>query len=215
LRAKSRVLPLGLDLDGLDANRPTAPSDPGAPPLLLWNHRWEYDKNPVDFFRALYKLQSEGLAFRVALLGERFVRVPSEFAEAKKRLEGRIVHFGYAKDKATYARWLWQADVVVSTAIHDFFGAAVVEALYCHCFPVLPHRLTYPDFVPAAHHPRCLYRSFDELVARLRAAILQIERTRQISFREHVARYDWSQMSNVYDEVMASVSFSPPAALRR
>jgi glycosyltransferase involved in cell wall biosynthesis len=24
------------------------------PPLIIWNHRWEFDKNPDDFFQALY-----------------------------------------------------------------------------------------------------------------------------------------------------------------
>ena len=30
-------------------------------PLILWNHRWEYDKNPTDFFKVLYKMQEKNL----------------------------------------------------------------------------------------------------------------------------------------------------------
>ncbi|MFN2164819.1 MAG: DUF3524 domain-containing protein [Anaerolineae bacterium] len=41
LRARSRVLPLGLDLQQLAAHRPDPPRT--GQPLLLWNHRWEYD----------------------------------------------------------------------------------------------------------------------------------------------------------------------------
>jgi glycosyltransferase involved in cell wall biosynthesis len=205
LRDKSRVLPLGLDLRRLDAHRPSASPSADDPPLILWNHRWEYDKDPGQFFAALYALQDEGLDFRVALLGERFVRVPPEFEEARTRLGARLVHFGYAKDLAAYARWLWWADIVVSTAIHEFFGTAIVEALYGDCFPLLPWRLTYPDYVPPMYHARCLYGDFDDLVVLLRAAILQIEQTRRLSFRDQVARYDWSEMAEAYDVALESV----------
>lgn len=211
LRSKSRVLPLGLDLCRLDAHRPADGLPADDAPLILWSHRWEYDKNPGEFLRALYALCEEGLGFRVALLGERFVRVPPEFEEARTRLGERIVHFGYVEDPAAYARWLWQADVVVSTAIHEFFGSAVVEALYCHCFPVLPARLTYPDYIPHEYHPRCLCRDFDGLVTLLRTAIREIEQMRLISFRDRAICYDWSVMAMVYDAALESVNLILPA----
>ncbi len=212
LRRKSSVLPLGLNLGRFDAHRPPATPSVGGPPLILWNHRWEYDKNPGVFLCALYALQDKGVDFRVALLGERFVHVPPEFEMARERLGERVVHFGYVQDLATYARWLWQADVVVSTAIHEFFGAAVVEALYCHCFPVLPHRLTYPNYVPHEYHPHCLYHDFEGLVTLLQATLQHIEQTRRVSFRDRAARYDWSKMATIYDTALETVT--PPAARR-
>ena len=39
--AKSRVLPVGVELDWLDTSIAK-----GEPPLLMWNQRWEHDKNP-------------------------------------------------------------------------------------------------------------------------------------------------------------------------
>jgi len=210
LQDKSSVLSLGLDLCRLDAHRPPRAVHGDELPTLLWNQRWEYDKNPGEFFRALYVLQDEGLDFGVALLGERFVSVPAEFKMARERLGGRLVHFGYVADRASYARWLWQADIVVSTAIHEFFGAAVVEALYCNCFPVLPWRLTYPNYVSPEYHSRCLYHDFDELVALLRAAIGRDKQARRIGFRDRVARYDWSKMADIYDSVLESVASSFP-----
>ena len=205
LRSKSHVLPLGLDLCRFDTHRPLTSFSSDAPPLILWNHRWEYDKNPGQFLEALYALQDESLDFRVALLGEQFVRVPPEFEKARSQLGSRVVQFGFVESLADYAHWLWRADIVVSTAIHEFFGTAIVEALYCDCFPVLPHRLTYPDYVSPAYHARCLYHDFDGLVALLRAAIQQIEQTRQVSFCDRVARYDWSETAVVYDTVLESL----------
>jgi glycosyltransferase involved in cell wall biosynthesis len=206
LRAKAQVLPLGLDLARFDAYRHAAPRS--GRPLLLWNHRWEYDKDPETFFRAVYALAGEGWDFGLILLGESFRNLPAEFIEARDRLPDRIVHFGYAEDPATYARLLWQADVVVSTAVHEFFGAAVVEACYCGCFPVLPRRLTYPELIPAENQEGCLYGDFEGLLGRLRCAMSQIEETRRFSLHNDMARYDWAQMTPRYDDLLAQVGSS-------
>jgi glycosyltransferase involved in cell wall biosynthesis len=204
LRERSEVLPLGLDLTRLDPYRPGQP--PAGPPLLVWNHRWEYDKDPGTFFRAVYALAEEGLDFRLILLGESFRNQPAEFLEARERLTARIAHFGYAEDLAQYARLLWQGDVVVSTAIHEFFGAAVLEACYCDCFPILPARLSYPELLPAESHEACLYEDFDGLLTRLRRAVVDIQGTGARSLRKSVARYDWSQVASHYDRRFALVA---------
>ena len=107
------------------------------------------------------------LPFRVALAGENFRVKPEEFDVARARLGRRLIHYGYAESEARYARLLWDADIVLSTAIHEFFGVSVVEAIYCGCQPVLPNRLSYPELVPVSLHELCLYDGFDDLVARL------------------------------------------------
>ena len=212
LREKSRVLPLGLELAAFDAHRPDKAST--GRPLILWNHRWEYDKNPEAFFRAIYALADEGLDFGLVLLGESFRNQPAEFLEARERLPGRIVQFGYAEDLAAYARLLWQSDIVVSTALHEFFGAAVVEACYCGCFPILPRRLSYPELVPADQHDACLYDDEVGLLDRLRDAVLGIDRVRDFSLRRAMGHFDWRQMAPRYDDlldqVLASRSGGPP-----
>jgi glycosyltransferase involved in cell wall biosynthesis len=199
LREKSQVLPLGLDLARLDAHRPAQRAT--GRPLLLWNHRWEYDKDPATFFRAVYALVQEGFDFGLILLGESFRNQPDEFLEARHRLGERIVHFGYAEEFADYARLLWLADIVVSTALHEFFGAAVVQACYCGCFPILPRRLSYPELIPTAHHAACLYDDFDGLLDRLRRAIGRIDQTRAFSLQAEMARFDWQQMAPRYDNL--------------
>jgi len=197
LRARSEVLPLGLALQTLDAHRPPEPRC--GPLLILWNHRWEYDKGPEAFFRALYALADRGAEFRLAVLGESFVQEPPEFREARVRLADRIVQFGYAESFAEYARWLWRADVVVSTAVQESFGASVVEAMYCDCLPLLPDRLAYPQFIPAPLRGLCLYRSDEELAERLAALCAEPERARSVSLRSEAARYDWSLLAPEYD----------------
>ncbi len=204
LRKRSEVLPLGLDLARLDAHRPEQPT--AGPPHLVWNHRWEYDKDPGTFFQAVYALAGEGIDFRLILLGESFRNQPAEFLEARERLGPRIAHFGYAEDLAQYARLLWQGDIVVSTAIHEFFGAAVLEACYCDCFPILPARLSYPELLPAESHEDCLYQDFDGLLTRLRRAVVDIGGTRTRSLRERAAQYGWARLALVWDRRFAQVA---------
>jgi glycosyltransferase involved in cell wall biosynthesis len=212
LRAKSRVLPLGLDLARLDPPA-TAAGEVEAlegvrvgRPLLLWNHRWEYDKDPETFFRAVDALSAEGLDFGLILLGESFRNQPAEFLEARRRHPERIVHFGYAEDVKNYRGLLWKADIVVSTAIHEFFGTAVVEACYCGCFPVLPRRLAYPELIPEEHHAACLYDRFEGLLERLRWAILNVDEVRGFSLRGAVSCYDWERMAPSYDCLLETVA---------
>lgn len=209
IAAKSQVLPLGLDLQRFDAHRPLMDSHSQGSPLLLWNHRWEYDKNPEEFFRALFLLQEQGLDFQVAILGESFAEQPAIFAEARRRLGERVVQFGYAADFADYARWLWRADILPVTAIHDFFGISVVQAMHCNCHPLLPKRLAYPEHVPQALHDDYFYDDFDGLVVRLAESIEQVTALRGRSVRPFVQDYDWGQLVGRYDDLLADCLATP------
>jgi len=197
LRERSEVLPLGLSLRTLDV--PRADANRKGPLLIVWNHRWEYDKDPGVLFAALYALRERGVPFRVAILGERFVSVPPEFEDAQRGLADHIVQFGYVEHFDDYARWLWRADIVVSTAIQESFGASVVEAMYCDCLPLLPDRLAYPQFIPADRRDLCLYRTEQELVDRLAWMAGHLETVRAITLRDEASRYDWSHMAPRYD----------------
>jgi glycosyltransferase involved in cell wall biosynthesis len=205
LRAKSDVLPVGLDLRRYDSYRPESPRDPARPPLIVWNHRWEYDKNPRQFFAALYQLADAGVRFEVALVGENVRQQPEEFEAARERLGSRVVQYGYVETFADYARLLWDAHLVISTSNQDFFGISVVEAIYCGCWPVLPERLNYPALVPQAWHPQTLYRDLAALVRRARAR-LDDPQPAPPALRAHVAAFDWGTLAPVYDTAFASLT---------
>ena len=136
-------------------------SDPGGP-LLLWNHRWEHDKNPETCLRGLAELADEGVPFRVAVCGQRFSRAPAVFEELRPRLGARTVQWGHA-DAATYQRLLDTADVVLSTAHHEFFGISVMEAVHYGARPLVPDRLAYRELWPEAFR----YRDDDAFVPAL------------------------------------------------
>lgn len=201
LRSRASVLPLGLNLRRLDDYRPAQPRT--GPPLILWNHRWEYDKNPQPFLNALVRLAEEGYAFEVALTGENFRQKPEEFEQARARLGERVIQYGYVGDFAAYARLLWDADVQVSTAWQDFFGASTCEAIYCGCTPLLPQRLNYPDLIPTAYHRDYLYPE-GEIYRRLRA-YLDHPAPPPAALREHVAQFDWTTQAPHYDATFAAL----------
>lgn len=142
---KSQVLPPGIDFSDIDVSKASKQRDI---PVVVWNHRWEHDKNPSLFFKALFKLDREGIDFKLIVLGESFRDCPSIFDEAKTRLSNRILHFGYASSHQDYARFLKQGSLVISTATHEFFGISVIEAVRAGCRPLLPKRLSYPELFP-------------------------------------------------------------------
>ncbi len=209
VRAKSCVLPVGIECQRIQQAQMAAQHARGATaspssgkPLIVWNQRWEYDKGPEEFFRYLYRLQALGVAFEVAVAGENFRRVPAEFEEARHRLDREIVHWGYVDSYARYVALLQRADLVVSTALHEFFGISILEAIAAGAFPLLPRRLSYPELIPTELHPACLYRDEEELVA-LTLHRFQLRRPAPPSLREHLlAHYDWPVVAAQYDELL-------------
>jgi glycosyltransferase involved in cell wall biosynthesis len=206
---RSEVLPVGCDLQRLAVAEDVDHAGDGGPAVILWNQRWEYDKAPETFFRALYALADEGLDYRAILAGKCHRQSAGEFDAARHQLGDRVIHYGYASE-TDYAALLTQADVVVSTAIHEFFGVAVIEAIHCGCFPVLPRGLSYPEIIPSHHHDRCLYDDFEGLLSRLRWALANPARARRAAgeLRLGLARYDWAQVAPRYDAAFESLTGS-------
>lgn len=209
LRKKSRVIYLGLDLEGLDAARPAAEvqrSREPDPPVILWNHRWEYDKNPDAFFRVINRLDDSGRRFRLILAGKTFARQPEEFEKGFRRYAERVLHYGYAESFHDYAQLLHQADIVVSTSIHEFFGIAMLEAIYCGCHPLLPNRLTYPELIPdSLHQPLLhspvLYEDDEQLFEILCSLLDGKEQCLPADVLEDIpAELAWPKQVNAYDD---------------
>ncbi len=82
----------------------------------------------------------QGLDFKVSILGQSFEEAPEVFQVARNRLGSKIAHFGRLENRADYFEVLRSCDVVVSTAFHEFFGVAVIEAAASGCLPILPNR---------------------------------------------------------------------------
>jgi glycosyltransferase involved in cell wall biosynthesis len=139
---KSRILYPGIEFAEIDKIKWKASTDI---PVIVWNHRWEHDKNPQSFFRALEIIKSRGIDFRLIVLGQSFAAGPGCFARAAKQFKDKIIHYGYVPSYQEYIALLGKGDIVVSTAHHEFFGISIIEAVRAGCIPILPDRLSYPE----------------------------------------------------------------------
>lgn len=203
IREKATVLHLGLDLRRFDAHKPTYIQQ-NEPPLILWNHRWEADKNPARFFNALYRLAERGFDFQVAITGENPRQQAEEFEQARERLGERVLQFGYLPTFADYARLLWQADYVVSSANQEFFGGAIAEAIYCGCVPLLPKRLNYPYLIPTEAHNICLYEPL-ALLSLMQRHLNGTFKQETAPLQGHISQFDWSVMTPRYDAALEAL----------
>lgn len=209
LREQSNVLHPGINLARLADDAPQAAGDLPArgsqPPLILWNQRWEYDKDPDTFFRALDEVDTRGIEFRLALAGESFRKKPEEFLAARERFGGRIVHFGYA-ERDRYRALLHRSDLVVSTAKHEFFGIAIVEAIAAGCFPILPNGLAYPEYIPEDYHHSVFYDNFDGLVGLLARYLTDGVPSISADLQSAAARFAWGEQTSRYDSFFETLA---------
>ena len=195
IEAKSKVKPLGFNFKALDALKGAEARDPQ---LILWNHRWEYDKNPEAFFNSLFRIAEQGVPFRLAVLGQHYQRVPIIFEEARERLADQIIQWGPVEDADQYRRWLHRAAILPVTSRQDFFGISAVEAMYAGVHPILPNRLAFPEHLPEGQAARYLYQTEAELDQMILRA-LQCETLIQSPLPAFLTRYNWSAVAEDYD----------------
>ncbi|WP_299978325.1 DUF3524 domain-containing protein [uncultured Pseudoteredinibacter sp.] len=156
LRSKSELIPV--PIAAAKVSDKAVYAGPGAL-RILWNHRWEYDKGPNRLLALIQSLQHMLLALPAQkrpsiewyIVGQSFRQVPSEFEQIHKLLSAhdspmKLVAWGYQECLEDYHALLTKADIVLSTAEHDFQGLAVLEACSYGCLPLLPDRLVYPEW---------------------------------------------------------------------
>ncbi|MFC3679923.1 tRNA-queuosine alpha-mannosyltransferase domain-containing protein [Bacterioplanoides pacificum] len=120
------------------------------PGLIVWNHRWEYDKCPEVFLAVLQSLQQRQLDFKLALLGPRAKQIPPALQQIECQFAEHIVVNGRVS-RADYVYWLQRAEVVISTAKHEFQGLSMLEACSAGAIPVVPDDLCYREQYPPEH----------------------------------------------------------------
>jgi glycosyltransferase involved in cell wall biosynthesis len=196
--SKSKVLYFPLHLP-----EPVVPdeSPPGTLLHVVWNHRWEHDKGPDAFFSVVEKLIDSGVRFKLSVVGESFGASPKVFETALSKIKESNVctlrHWGYLS-KDEYYRVLHDADIVVSTSNHEFFGVSVLEAVSRGCYPLVPNRLVYPEIYPATF----LYNTDNQLYKQLRQFCKYSERFRREKdnlLREiDLQNYSWDNLKHKY-----------------
>jgi glycosyltransferase involved in cell wall biosynthesis len=203
IRDKSIVMYPGLDLSYFDQHPDTRKQNKR--PVIVWNQRWQFDRNPSMFFRVLNRLNDIDLKFDLILAGDSRHEKPEEFEKAWRRFGDQITHFGYVEDADKYSKLLHSGDIVVSTATYEFFCVALMEAIYCGCHPLVPKRLHYPELIPKAlHNPLLhapvLYETEDQLFQYLKDLLTGETRPLPKTSLQNVNKHlDWSRKVHEYD----------------
>ncbi|NVK87239.1 MAG: DUF3524 domain-containing protein [Gammaproteobacteria bacterium] len=145
IRRNSSVLPVPLDLP----ITPTLTLAPKTPLKVVWNHRWEYDKNPEAMLAVFEALARSNLPFSGAIVGQSFRDSPKCFKQITPRLRACLKHFGYLS-ASDYRSCLNDSTIVLSTAWHDFQGLAMQMAMAHGCIPIAPNRVAYSEYIPSS-----------------------------------------------------------------
>ncbi|MCA9300404.1 MAG: glycosyltransferase, partial [Phycisphaerales bacterium] len=174
---------------------------------VAWVGRWEHDKRPGVFFDAV-RAASDRVPLRLVVLGESYTTIPEPFDRARTDLAHLVSHWGYAPTREAYEGWLRGADLVVSTAAHEFFGLAIMEAASAGALPVLPRALAYPEL-------------FDEDDARfydderdLPDLLVRLAQERPDGPRASARRFDWSRRAPALDDMLEDAASRGASSVR-
>jgi len=178
---------------------------------MVWNHRWEFDKGPELLLAAVERLQQEHVPFRLHVVGQQFRKMPAAFEQLKQRLESgnQCGYWGHVESVQEYRHLLQRSDVVLSTALHDFQGIAVLEAVAAGCCPVVPDRLAYRElFAPE-------YRYAEQQESRALAAMIASLSARkqqgEVTTGPNIQHLSWSRLKSAWAEAIASTAGTPRA----
>ncbi len=207
IHSKSSVYPPGI------TDFPARKARVLGPLRILWAARWEHDKNPEDFFKALEILKTKNVPFRISVIGESFRDRPAVFDQAHSDFHDHIDYWGYQQSHEDYERSLYDADVVVSTANHEFFGISVVEAIAAGAYPLVPNRLSYPEILGLGRIEGTEQFFYDDtvrdLVDKLIRLAARIEKDKIWPVTVDPAiltnHFKWQNLANRYDKALEQI----------
>ncbi|THB70378.1 MAG: DUF3524 domain-containing protein [Gammaproteobacteria bacterium] len=188
LSAKSAVLPVPIK------DKQTKVAQDKIKGSIIWNHRWEYDKNPEQFFASLSILKQRKNDFKLIVMGQQFRTTPDIFAKAKQEFAEDILCWG-EQPRDVYLKWLNHGEYVVSTAIHEFQGLAVMEGVQHGAIPVVPDRLSYPEIFSCEY----LYGEDEINLADFLELLLTDKKELAVPI---VEKYSWDSLTQDYRSLL-------------
>jgi glycosyltransferase involved in cell wall biosynthesis len=183
---------------------------------IIWAARWEHDKAPETLFAALEILAAEAVDFRLSVIGESFRESPVVFETMHQRYADKIIRWGFQSSRQEYWHALAEADLFVSTAEHEFFGIAAVEAAAVGTRVLLPERLAYPEVfgLIAGNQQQYFYDGTPNDLAKKLAELHENKQCvdprafASTELSSSMKRFHWPALVPQYDAELASLSRS-------
>jgi glycosyltransferase involved in cell wall biosynthesis len=187
IEAKARVVGLPVATRFIDSCRTT---NRFSRRTVVYNHSPVASKNPAEFIEVIGKVMARyevDVLFTRSFKGEQ-VNGSVELRELRRQFDDRVI-LGDDLNLKDYFRALWMADIQVSTAQHESFGIATLEAMYTENCCLLPTRGSYPEI--CSGNSEILYKSIDDLERRLSYFIERPEEARRVggALRNEARRY--------------------------
>ncbi len=202
IASKSQILPVPLTEALFQPHQPT---DSSAPLEISWNHRREFDKNGELLRDALQLLHQQTDHFRLNLVGQQFRCEPPIFAEIEQQFAPQFGVCGYVESITDYRALLQRSDVVLSTALHDFQGIAVLEGVAAGAIPVVPDRLAYTELFSADYRYPDGNDEAQQLANRL-FALSEHKRNGCLPSPPDVRALSWQHLRSCYQQVIEATA---------
>lgn len=169
IEKKSSVLPVSILASPITSERSINESNDLV--KVLWNHRWEWDKSPELLKAIIRETAVRKLPIQFIITGQQFRTSPKDFDEIKTQYSECIFHIGFVENNNDYVAMMSQCSIVLSTAIHEFQGISVLEAVSQGCVPLLPNRLSYTEIFNGQY----LYNCEGEIDEQASSAVSQLQ----------------------------------------
>jgi glycosyltransferase involved in cell wall biosynthesis len=175
---------------------------------LVWVGRLEYDKGGDRLLRLLLQLELTSLDYELAIIGQQFRNTPQAFKHIETQFAHRLVQFGYLESRADFLAALVDADIVLSTALHEFQGVAILEAIAAGCIPIVPNRLVYPEIIPEDY---CYASRMDDMQSEAESAVaLLCTHAQSIAIgaatNPDVSQFTRSELASQYEALFRATS---------
>lgn len=198
LKEKSCVLPVPLTSECF---LPTK-RQPG-PLQVIWNHRWEYDKGPDNLLALAKAIAERKLPVKLHVVGQQFRTLPAAFKQMREMYGAVLGEWGYMQDKSAYRARLQRSDLVLSTALHDFQGIAVLEGVAAGALPVVPDRLAYTELF-ADEYRYAQTQETQQLISMIEQRVQQKQQG-QLPDAPDLSHLSWETLRPSYEHVFTAI----------
>lgn len=169
----SHVVGLPIDTPSIDGVKPAIDNRVGkANVRIVFNHALRTPKRPDLALSVMGRIlaEVENCTIEITRDFERGTPLEAEFEKLSNQFSNRVFCYRTLPLR-DYYKLLWDCDIQFSTASHESFGVATVEAMYTGNACFTPDNLSYPEITGGIGN----YHNIDELTELIKAAVQNTE----------------------------------------